>query len=48
MEIIFYVIVIIAMVIVMARSTYLDWKENFQNEYRDMMAGYERKKRDGK
>ena len=36
---------IVAIVIVVSILTYRDWKENFHDEYREMMLGYERKKK---
>jgi len=38
------IVLILLITIVVSIYTYRDWKENFQDDYRDMMAGYERKK----
>jgi membrane protein YdbS with pleckstrin-like domain len=39
------ILLIIVITILISIFTYRDWKENFQDEYRDMMLGYERKKK---
>ena len=39
------IVLIVAITILISIFSYRDWKENFQDEYREMMAGYERKKK---
>jgi tellurite resistance protein TehA-like permease len=39
------IVLILLITIVVSIFTYRDWKENFQDDYRDMMAGYEEKKK---
>jgi len=39
------IVLIVAITILISIYSYRDWKENFQDEYREMMLGYERKKK---
>lgn len=39
------IVLIVVITILISVYTYKDWKENFQDDYREMMAGYERKKK---
>jgi len=39
------IVLILLITIVVSIFTYRDWKENFQDDYRDMMVGYEEKKK---
>ena len=39
------IVLIVAIVILVSILTYRDWKENFRDEYREMMLGYEGKKK---
>jgi len=47
-----FIAVVIALIVVItiliSIYTYRDWKGNFQDDYREMVAGYERKKKGGK